>query len=38
MLDALGVLGVIFTRLLKREGKILGYGLELPSSLNKKQY
>ena len=36
MLASLGILGVIFAVLLKREDKISGYGLELPSRIKGK--
>jgi len=36
MLASLGILGVIFAILLKREDKISGYGLELPSRMKAK--
>lgn len=36
MLASLGLLGVIFAVLLKREDKVSGYGLELPSRIKRK--
>ena len=36
MLATLGILGVIFSVLLKREDKVSGYGLELPSNTKAK--
>jgi MFS family permease len=35
MFAALGILGVVFALLLKREDKVSGYGLELPSNTKK---